>query len=251
MPDPLAAVLAVDGLGIIAATVLIAGVVYGFAGFGSALIVLPVMSRYVAPEVAIAAFSLSALASFVTVVPGAWRQADRPATLQILLASLLTTPIGILALRAFPEETIRWGISGLALVTLAALIAGWRVSLPPGPLPRLAIGGAAGLAGGATGLHGPVVILFNLASGLRAETVRANTAVFLTITSLTMLPQLWAQGLLRTEALGLGAALLVLYAVGTALGTRLFRPGYETLYRSVAYTLIGVAALSGLPLWPG
>ena len=43
MPDWLTAVLAIDGLGIIAATVLIAGIVYGFAGFGSALIVLPVM----------------------------------------------------------------------------------------------------------------------------------------------------------------------------------------------------------------
>jgi hypothetical protein len=49
--------------------------------------------------VAVAAFSMSALASLVTVVPGAWKVADRRTVLTMIGACILFTPLGVLALR--------------------------------------------------------------------------------------------------------------------------------------------------------
>jgi hypothetical protein len=64
---------------------------------------------------------------------------------------------------------------------------------------------------------------------------RGNLAVFLTLTSLSFLPQLWLQGLLPVSTLWLGIVLLVPYGIGTGLGTLLFRPGWAWFYRRFAY----------------
>jgi uncharacterized membrane protein YfcA len=76
MPDALAVVLSEPGLPYVCLVSLVAGLVYGFAGFGSALIFMPLATLFVSPPVAVAAFSMSAMASLVTVLPGAWKAAD-------------------------------------------------------------------------------------------------------------------------------------------------------------------------------
>lgn len=112
------------------------------------------------------------------------------------------------------------------------------------------MGALAGITGGSTGLNGPPVILFNLGTaGQAVEVTRGNLATFLTLSSLTFLPQLWLQGLLPAQALWLGALLLVPYGIGTALGTWLFRPARAWFYRRFAYALIGAAGLAALPVW--
>lgn len=249
MPDDLAGVLATPGVEWVFAVSLLAGLVYGFAGFGSALIFMPVATLVVAPAVAIAAFAVSALASALTVVPGAWRVADRRAAAWMVAGCVVATPLGVGLLRAVPTDGIRAAVSVIVLATLVALARGWRLRVAPGRAAQGAIGAAAGVIGGATGLNGPVVILFNLGTGQPAEVTRANTAVFLTTTSLSFVPQLWLQGLVGAEALWLGALLLAPYAGGTWLGVRLFQPGCDATYRCAAFALIAAAGLAGLPIW--
>jgi uncharacterized membrane protein YfcA len=250
MPDALAAVLADPGLPFVCLVSLIAGLVYGFAGFGSALIFMPLATLFVTPAVAVAAFSMSALASFVTVVPGAWKVADRRTVMLMVGACVVFTPLGVLALRFAPEDAVRLAIGCMTLMTLGALLAGWRVPVGFGLKSRLGIGALAGITGGSTGLNGPPVILFNLGTeGQPVAVTRGNLAVFLTVSSLSFLPQLWVQGMLPAQALWLGALLLVPYGIGTAVGTWLFRPGWAWFYRRFAYALIGVAGLAALPIW--
>ncbi|MBV0912894.1 sulfite exporter TauE/SafE family protein [Anianabacter salinae] len=252
MPEGLALALSEPGLIWVCAASLVAGLVYGFAGFGSALVFMPLATIFIAPALAVAAFALSALASLVTVVPGAWRAADRRGTLLMIAACLVATPLGVAALRLAPEDAIRTAVCLLTLATLAALVSGWRLPLRGGLPLRLGVGALAGITGGATGLNGPPVILFNLASpGQPVATTRGNLAVFLTLTSLSFVPQLWLQGLAPPRALWLGAILLGPYALGTWTGARLFNPARTGLYRWGAYGLIGAAGLAGLPVFHG
>jgi uncharacterized membrane protein YfcA len=248
--DALGPVLAEPGLPFAAAVALVAGLVYGFAGFGSALIFIPLTTLVLPPAVAIAAFSLLALAALVTVVPRAWGLADRRAVGVMLAASVLVTPVGVLVLRIASEEVLRAIVAGLTLATLAALVAGWRVPVGAGLRTRAGIGALSGLAGGATGLNGPPVILFNLGTeGQPVAVTRANLAVFLTFSSLAILPQLWVQGVLPPRGLGIGAILFLPYALGTWAGARVFRPERAGIYRRIAYALIGGAGIAALPIW--
>lgn len=249
MPDALAQVLSLPGLVPVLLAVGAAGLVYGFAGFGSALIFTPVAVAYIRPETAIAAFSLSALVSMVTVLPAAAREADLRASSWMILAALVTTPLGVYGLAVLPVETVRTIVACVVLITLVALVLGWRMQTAASTPARLAIGGASGVLGGMTGLNGPIVILFQLAGSDGARRSRANLIVFLTVTSISFLPQLWAQGLLTPAALWLGVVLMPVYAVTTWLGKQLFSPAREPFYRSIAYVIIGLAGLMALPIW--
>ena len=249
MPEALALALAAPGLVWLLLTSFVAGLVYGFAGFGSALIFMPIGAAILSPPVAIAAFSLSALASFATLVPGAWRVMDRRAVLGMIAIAIVFTPIGVWALRVLDGAVIRAGVSVVVLVTLVALVAGWRFGAGTGWRARGTVAAVAGVLGGSTGLNGPPVILFNLGTDQPVSVTRANLTVFLTITSLSFLPQLWAQGLLAVEALWIGALLLVPYAIGTRAGAAVFDPARARLYRGVAYVVIALAGVAGLPVF--
>ena len=250
MPEALAAALALPLMPVLTATFL-AGLVYGFAGFGAALVFLPVAAAVIDPVLAIAAFSLSALSSLVTLVPRAWGECDRGATLLMIGAATATLPLGIWLLKVLDPATVRLSVAVFAALTLAALVSGLRFAIRPGPLPSAAVAGAAGIMGGATGLLGPIVILFNLATGDGAGRVRANTLIFLTLSSLIVLPQMAFQGMLETRALWLGLLMFPVYGAGGLLGRALFDPGRERIYRVAAYAIIALAILTGLPMFDG
>lgn len=249
MPEGLVLALALPGLVWVCFAALLAGLVYGFAGFGSALVFMPLATIFLSPPLAIATFSMSALASFFTVIPKAWAVADRRQTLLMVGMSLITMPLGIALLRITPEITIRTFVCVLTLITLGALLAGWRVPLRGGNGLRAGVGALSGITGGSTGLNGPPVILFNLGSDQPIAVTRGNLACFLTFNSLLMMPMLWLQGLIEGPALWLGLLLLVPYGIGTWSGARLFRPEGAGFYKAAAYVLIGVAGVMGLPVW--
>jgi uncharacterized membrane protein YfcA len=57
---------------------LTAGTGYGFAGFGAALIFIPLATVFVAPGTAILAMALFGIGSAVSLLPRAWSEAERP-----------------------------------------------------------------------------------------------------------------------------------------------------------------------------
>ncbi len=228
---------------------LVAGVVYGFAGFGSALVAVPVLAAAYSPADAVGIFSLSAPASLVTVVPRAWREAERRHTAHLLLGAFLTLPIGVYVLSTAPTTVLRWAMSLLVLGTVTALALGWRRAGSDRLRTRIAVGAVTGIVGGATGLTGPVMVLFQLSGQDSAERIRANIALFLSLLSVLTLPLLVFSGVLGASQAAVGVVLLPFYACATAAGQALFRPGNEVLYRTIAYGVVGLAGIAGLPVW--
>ncbi len=249
MPDVLALAQGAPGLAMLAALTFCAGAVYGFAGFGAALLFMPLATLIVPPVVAVAALSVAAPGSAITVLPEAWRQSDRRAAAIMLGAAVVFAPAGIWILRVVDPVLIRWAVSAIVLATLAALLTGWRYRAVPGPRTWGGVGAGVGLVGGATGLNGPVLVLFQLAGGDPAARTRANAIVVLTLSSIAFLPIFALQGALPIPVLLLGLALFVPYALGTLVGRCFFEPERATLYRGIAYGIIGTAGVLGLPVF--
>lgn len=249
MIEALIIALDMPGLPWLLAASLCAGLVYGFAGFGAALIYMPLTTIFLSPPVAVAALSVSSIGSIFTVLPQAFKAANKRAVVYLLGCALLFTPIGLWILRSTDPALIRWAVSFVVFGTLAVLIAGWRYQAEPGPKSWSAVGSCVGLMGGATGLNGPVLILFQLAGKENIAQVRANSIVVLTISGFSYLPILVLQGALPQGAAALGLVLLGPYAFGGYIGRRLFNPDWATLYRRTAYFIILAAGLLGLPIF--
>ena len=253
MPDLLAGWLpegvSLVGLAILLMTSFIAGVVYGFAGFGAALLFLPVAAQVVPLEVAIAAFAVSALASLMTVVPRAWAQVDQRALSVQIAMALLSSSAGIWVLRHADVTLLRWAVVLVVALTLAALMSGWRYPITPTLRTRACIGLGAGFVGGSTGLLGPVAVIFQLAGRDGAAQNRASSLVFLTLTSVFLMPLMALQGVVTLAVVPLGLIMMLPYGLGTWVGRVLFRPELERFYRGSAYGLIALAVVLGLPIF--
>jgi uncharacterized membrane protein YfcA len=249
MPEPLAAALATPGLGWLLLTISVAGVVRGFSGFGTALVFVPVAGIFLAPQVIVAVMMLTGLVSSSALLPRAWGQADRREVGLLALAALLTVPLGLWLMTRLDPVLIRWCVAVIATVTLAALVSGWRFSGRVSRPQLAGIGALAGGIGGMTGLTGPAVILFYLAGQSAAQAVRANTILFLAALDVVIVVNLLVQGAVDWALVALALVLAVPYVMTSLIGQGLFDPRHERLYRWVAYAVIALAVLSGLPIW--
>lgn len=249
MPEYLDQALATPGLIWLVFTISAAGVVRGFTGFGTALIFVPVAGIFLEPSRVVGVITVTGIFSTSLLLPRAWGQADRREVGVLIIAALITVPAGVWILGLSDRETIRWLVAIIAGVTLAALIMGWRYTGKMRLPGMLAIGAAAGLIGGLTGLTGPAVILFYLAGQASVQSVRANTILFLACLDVAIVVNLFLSGTLGAETAILALVLAVPYFGTTFIGQALFDPAYERLYRWAAYGVIGLALLSGLPIW--
>lgn len=249
IPETLASILAMPGLIWLVSGALIAGVVRGFAGFGTAMIYLPVAGQYLSPFEALTTLVCMDLIGPIPNVPRAWRDGDPSDLLRLGTGLVLGVPLGVFALSLVAPEVFRYGVSTIAMILLVLLIAGVRYRRRlPGPMV-VATGGLGGMLAGSVGLPGPPVIMLYMASPHPSQVIRANTMLYLLTADVVMLSVLALFGHLVFSAIGLGLLLAVPYLIGNLSGAAIFRPGREKVYRGVAYTIIALSAITGLPLF--
>jgi hypothetical protein len=251
MPDGFAGVASIEGLPWLIAAAFVAGTVRGFAGFGTAMIYLPVAGRFIDPVWAILTLAVMDMVGPLPNAPAAWRSGHPRDVLRLLAGTLVALPVGLMVLYAVDPAVFRYVVSGLTLVMLAALVLGLRYHGRVTPPMVYGIGGAAGFLGGVAGLPGPPVILFYMASPHGARVVRANTMIYLLGFDLLLLAVLAVQDRLTLMPVVLGCVLVVPNILGNLLGARIFDPARERLYRWVAYAIIATSALGGLPFLSG
>lgn len=249
MPDLLAQALALPGLGWLFATIIAAGLVRGFAGFGSALIIMPVASSVLSPFAAIAFLTVLDLFGPVPLLGRAFRQADRRDVARLLAGVTVVMPLGLFLLGYIPGDVFGWIVSVVVLVLLVLLVAGWRYNGQLSPAMTVGVGGLGGFLAGISGLAGPPVIMLYMASRLPVAVIRANFLLFLLGIDVLMLGMLAVVGRLDSTAVVIALVLLAPYMLANMIGARLFNPGAEPVFRAVAYVIIATSAVLGLPIW--
>ncbi|MGP6085706.1 sulfite exporter TauE/SafE family protein [Antarctobacter jejuensis] len=238
-----------EGLGWIVFAAFLAGLVRGFTGFGSGLVFLPVAAQFLPPFGAILTMTLMDLFGPVPILRRAWGDVDRGDLKRLVLGCGLCLPLGLWILTQVPPDAFQWAVSLLALAMLLVLSLGLRYR---GTVERrmvTAIGATAGVLGGMAGLPGPPVILFYMSRPLPVRMIRATILLFLLAYDLMLVGYMGAFGRLEGSFFLFGLAMALPNMMGNWVGGRLFDPAKERLYRGVAYVLILMAALSGLPVW--
>jgi uncharacterized membrane protein YfcA len=227
---------------------LLAGVVRGFTGFGSALVLSPSLAALYGPDVAVPVALLLELALAAPFVPPATRLIDPRRTALLCAAAAVTIPFGAHLLAIVDERALRWAICALVFVAVGTLASGWRYHGRPRAAATATTGAVSGLLGGATGLSGPPVIFYELSGSAPIATVRASFIVFFAWVDVVALASFAATGTLGTEPLLIALVLVVPYLAAAGVGARLFGRAAESTYRRLALAILAAVAVVSLPL---
>ena len=235
---------------VLAVTVL-AGLVRGFSGFGSALMFIPLASAIYEPRIATASFLLIDFFCTIPLFLRLYPTSNKKEVWPLSLAAAVTIPLGAMFLRVVDPVHLRWGIAMVILLLVTVLISGWRMRSAASLPLTIVVGLISGFSGGATQLVGPFAIVYWLGSKSSAAVVRANLVVLFGLTGAVLCVAYFFQGLFPPPIVALSLLLAIPYVLSLQVGGYFFKGSSETLYRKVAYAIVVLAALVSLPIFDG
>lgn len=238
-----------DGLGVLVIAVLIAGIVRGFSGFGTALVFVPIAATVAPPIWVILMMMMFDIFGLLFLLPRAWRDGEPKDVAVLGVGALIALPLGVYLLTRLEPNLFRWLVSTLSFTMLVLLLSGWRYGRALNAAATMLIGMLSGFLAGVAALPGPPVILSYLSSPRAPQVIRANTMMYLFLVDLLTILVFAVKTLLVWLPLLIGLLLAAPYALGGYIGQRIFNPQQEAVYRRVAYAIIAVSALIGLPIW--
>ena len=231
---------------------LLGGMVHTAAGFGSALVSMPLLTTTMAvtqatPMQAVIANVISIAVLYQNRAGLQWRRA-----LGMAAISLPGIPIGVYALTELPAHWVT-GFLGCILLSYALFDVIYRRARTPGPaepIPdRLDAWGAvaalcAGILGGAYAANGPPLVIYAAVRRFPKETFRTLLQVCFLVNGIGIVLVLALRGLYTAEvAAGLPYALPGLLA-GMVIGTRIDRFLAPERFRIMVLILIAVLGVS-------
>lgn len=203
----------------------LATLVHAGLGFGTALVAMPLLTFVLGLATAT---PLVALVGLTTIAVLFWRtrqHVDLRATWQLLLASAVGIPLGLLLIRFAPDRGVRATL-GVVLVAFSVYNL-TRPALPSlrGRLWVVPFGLAAGVLGGAYNTNGPPVVFYGALRHWPADRFRATLQGYFLPAAVLIcgghaLAGLWSWRVFQLYALSLPALLLGLL-VGAGLGRRI------------------------------
>jgi uncharacterized protein len=227
---------------------LVAGMVRGFAGFGAAMLMTPVFSALYGPAVGVVLCLMLEIVVALPLLPRAMPLVDWRRIGVILAAAIVGAPLGNLVLTQVAPEPMRWAISGIVLAAVAMLASGWRYHGRPHLSATLATGVSSGFLNGLSGMAGPPIAFYYLASNDPAAHVRANLTTYFVFVDAAAVSVFVARDLVGWPTFVFGLALTPAVVVGGLLGERLFPLASEVFYRRLALVLLVVVAIGSLIL---
>jgi hypothetical protein len=95
------------------------------------------------------------------------------------------------------------------------------------------------------------VIIYWLSSSAPPFVLRANLLVYFVLNGAALIVAYTIQGVLTPQVLAFSAMLAPVYWLAMLSGARFFHGSSDTLYRQIAYAIVGMAAIVSIPLFDG
>jgi uncharacterized membrane protein YfcA len=225
---------------------LVAGLVRGFSGFGSAMILTPALSALYGPAIAVPIGLALELLVTVPLLPGSVRLVEWRRIGILCLAAFAAVPLGVWLLLNLPPVVMRVAISAVILGFVAILAFGWRYHGRPSIVATLATGAASGVLNGASGMAGPPVVFYYLSGSAPAPEVRASLIVYFALVDAVSVAVLAVSGTMDAMTLLRALWLTPVFLAAAWLGARAFRHAGEAFYRRMALIVLAAIAVASL-----
>jgi uncharacterized membrane protein YfcA len=219
----------------------LASMVQATAGFGFALVSMPLLSTVIGPSSALAVTSLVAIVNSGTTAITSRAHAERAILRRLVVAALVGMPFGLVLLETVPVRAMQMAIA--VTVALAAVVLGSGLRLRHvGPVMDVAAGLTSGVLGTSTGTSGPPIVLCLQSRALPAAVLRATTATQFVATGWVSIVLLTAFGHVGRAELLVALAALPVLGVSWSVGNRSFRRLTQRHYDGLVVTLLLAAA---------
>lgn len=237
--------LSLAGMVWMAATILVAGFIRGYSGFGYSAIVIAASALVTNPLNFVAVVVILETAMSVQAARGIAGQVDWRRVWLMLAGAAIGLPLGLWLLTGISEDAARAIISGYVLTMCIILLAGWRLRAEVRGAPNFGMGILSGLAN-APGMGGLPIAAFFAAQPMPAPVFRATLIAYFPLLDIYSAPLYWWHGLVTWDTLWAALIALPLTFVGNWLGSRHFLSTDPQEFRRFAISLLGVLALMGL-----
>lgn len=229
-----------------AGTVLGAGIIRGYSGFGFSMITVVVLSLVLPPSQIVPVILMLEVAASATLLPRVWRQIHWPSLTWLSLGVIIGIPLGISLLASIPPREMRMVIGIIVLILGVCMLRGFTLQRMPNRLQTTMVGATSGVLNGSTSMGGPPIILFYLSGPAGAAVSRASMIAFFLGTDIFAFGVSMAHGLTTSQTWILLSIALVPLWLGINLGSRFFDPRKSETYRRRTIVLLMVLALLAL-----
>jgi uncharacterized membrane protein YfcA len=230
---------------IVLSVVLVAAMAQTIAGFGFALIAVPVfVAAFDVRDGIVLTTLLGVLNSGVLAVTN---RASVPwgTVGPMLLGAILAMPLGLLVLLLAPADVIRL-LVGVATITMAlALLRGLRFG-DRSVRSELAVGALSGALNTSTGANGPPVVLYLQGREFPPAEFRAALAVFFFACNVVTLLMFGASGVVSRDAVLLFTVAVPAIVVGNIAGAVIASRVQAEAFRRLVFVLLFASAFSAI-----
>ena len=223
-----------------------AGLMRGFAGVGSGMLMAPIFAIVFGPVQTVAVIILMEIVVTAQLLPGVRREIEWKVVAPMGAAAAIFMPAGSWLLVTLDPELLARGIAVVVMVFALILMVGWRHRGGKRLGASLGVGAVSGVLIASTSLGNPPVMVYLLSGRDPAATNRANFTGYFGVTLVALVVMMALAGLIDRTAVVTAAVLLPGFMAGAWAGSRLFRKSSEALYRRVALGLLFCVGLYGL-----
>ena len=224
-------------------TILLASIVKSITGFGSALVVSPLLSMVLGPRTTIPLLVLYETGFGLVLLVQVRRSVVVREMVPMGLAAVVGIPIGTYVLASVNPQILK-GVIGIVTVGAAALMF-FGVTRPlKNPLRASAAAGfLSGVLGGCTGVTGPPVILFLHNQGAPKERFRANLIAYFVFLHVVEIPIFLYAGLLTMDVVRLFPPVVPGALLGLWVAQRLLPRINERMFRKATVVLLAALGM--------
>jgi uncharacterized protein len=226
-------------------TGLSAAFIRGLAGFGLAILLVPVLALALTPVEAVLTTNVVAMLIGGIELPRLLREAEKSVWTIIGLVLLTTLP-GLMLLAATPPDLARLLIALVALSAFFAILFPVREPEQPGPVITGLTGVATGLLTGFAGMPGPPVVPYYVGRAIPRHVAKSSMILIFTCAAAIGIGSGVAIGAMEWRLALLGAMLLPVVLAGTWLGRKADGHVTDRAWRIFVGLVLAAAAIAAL-----
>lgn len=216
-----------------------------YAGFGGALVLVPLFTFMMGPVQAISLMAICGSLSLIHVVPRLFRVIRWREVLPLFAGLVIATTLFSGFLVRADADFVRLCMGVFILLAAAVLILDLRYSGPRGTWPSFAVGIVTGVIMGGVGVPaGPVMVIYFLAAPDSPPVQRANIMISVWLLMLIMLGNMLGRDAVEVKTMLSAAFIAPASMFGASLGQYLFKRAPVTWFKTFAHGLLVVIGVS-------